>query len=596
MVDRERYLASFNAVAEIAPQIYGNRPDRAIRWQPSRCTEPEPAMPARLSQDIVTNRRVEQPLRLVNTDVTSMACQVVPKGRLMEIYHATENNDLASLKRLLKLLPPTLLARDINTLFQSVFPGKPPMLIHACLSNARSIVEYLIQFGFDVNIPHAGGGTALHFACASGHTGMVKLLLDSNAQVHYRGEKCSSPLGHAVKSRKTESVRLLLHAGAGIEEGNGHGDESLLEKACGKCKTTPEIVGLLLERGADPSHGGGRILAKALTYASAEIVQMLLSAGAEIGFVSTTWEVQLEEARVGGYMDITYMDMVEKTQLLDEHCTSSVGCNEHPIIRAFQIQAGIQAIRDGNVLQFDQIMRSNHPVDAVARYQATLRVIAAAYTLRYRTRLLGDAASWPNLEMAEFLLQQGLDPNEQDGSGRTALMSACLEDNEEATALLLRHGAATQIADKGGSTPLSEAARRNYVSIVKMLLAAGACVHGSGAMAIRSPLQAACNSRNGHSSFLASDNLEIVRALVAGGADVNAGPGPLPPLESALAWGPAGVVEILLDAGAVIDNCFGWPGGALKRLEGLLGPVQLGQHLIMDAKEKLTAIVTEHAM
>ncbi|KAK3716502.1 Ankyrin repeat [Vermiconidia calcicola] len=591
-VYRERYLNYFNAAAEIGPQICGNlRPDQAIRWQPPQCTEPERAMPARLSQEIVSSRRVEQPLRLVNTDAASMACKSVPEEQLLKIYHATGDNDSASLKTLLKRgLQPTLLPKDTDTLFHSAFPGKRSMLTHACERNAKSSVEYLIQFGSDVNVRDAHGWTALHITCLRGHADITKLLLDSNAQFGRLNHEGHTPLDLAVWERQASCARLLLDAGATLNQTLVHEGELLLQEVCRPYSihySTDSMVRVLLDCGVDPNHGGGRILANALTYASAETVQMLLSAGADVEFVSTTWEVQLETARFGALGSNLYGEMVEKMQLLVEHHTRSAGCNRHAIVRAFQIRAGIKAIRDGDVLRLDQLMRSNHPVDAVARYQATLREMAAAYTQRYFTCLLHDLASRQNLQMAESLLQRGLDPNEQDGKGETALINSCFEGDDEMTALLMRHGADSRIAGKSGYTPSWVATRMDNAQVVSMLLAAGACVHGSGARDVCSPLQVACGySSLRSSSVRASDNLMIVRALVAGGADVNTGPGPSPPLGSALAWAPADVVEILFDAGATVDNVPEWPKVALKRQEGVFAPLQSG-HYIMDAKEKV---------
>ncbi len=66
--------------------------------------------------------------------------------------------------------------------------------------------------------------------------------------------------------------------------------------------------------------------------------------------------------------------------------------------------------------------------------------------------LLHLAAYHDNLEVAEFLIQQGADINTMTGSGFSPLGLAISESNREMAKLLLKHGAQTDIADEDGLT------------------------------------------------------------------------------------------------------------------------------------------------
>ncbi|CAG8586078.1 4737_t:CDS:2 [Paraglomus occultum] len=69
----------------------------------------------------------------------------------------------------------------------------------------------------DLNKPDDKGRTPLHFACASGHEGVVKLLIERGANVNAEPDVAGNrPLHLAVIASKLDCVVLLLEAGAKI--------------------------------------------------------------------------------------------------------------------------------------------------------------------------------------------------------------------------------------------------------------------------------------------------------------------------------------------------------------------------------------------
>ena len=79
-------------------------------------------------------------------------------------------------------------------------------------------------------------------------------------------------------------------------------------------------------------------------------------------------------------------------------------------------------------------------------------------------------------DIAQFLLEEGADPNLADRSGNTALIVASLKGRTDIVEMLLNAEADPNIADKYGNTALMLASARGHTATVDMLLAAGAAL------------------------------------------------------------------------------------------------------------------------
>jgi ankyrin repeat protein len=133
--------------------------------------------------------------------------------------------------------------------------------------------------------------------------------------------------------------------------------------------------------------------------------------------------------------------------------------------------------------------------------------------------------------------------NGQDDEGMTPLACAIVQEQMEAVRFLLDKGADPNIPDKNGDTPLGLAASRNKTNgtpLCELLLAKGAVV----------------NPTNNKTEFnipplswaVSSDNTELVKILLAHGADPNGRGGNI--LREASSRGDTEIVALLLDHGA----------------------------------------------
>ncbi len=155
-------------------------------------------------------------------------------------------------------------------------------------------------------------------------------------------------------------------------------------------------------------------------------------------------------------------------------------------------------------------------------------------------------------DVMRLLLDRGADVNAANDRGATALMWATTD--REKVRLLLDHGADVNAATKDGVTPLLTAAVRGNVDVMRQLVAAGADLR-AGTMAAPWPMRLTQIAR--------TTNDEALRAFVQSlsGLPQEEPPGAPPLLTSwlltrAFSWRPqpapsdSGLVRLLLDAGA----------------------------------------------
>uniref|UniRef100_A0A0E0C5B3 Potassium channel n=1 Tax=Oryza meridionalis TaxID=40149 RepID=A0A0E0C5B3_9ORYZ len=156
------------------------------------------------------------------------------------------------------------------------------------------------------------------------------------------------------------------------------------------------------------------------------------------------------------------------------------------------------------------------------------------------------------------LLKRGMDPNESDNDGHTALHIAASKGNEQCVRLLLEYGADPNARDSEGKVPLWEALCEKHAAVVQLLVEGGADL-SSGDTGLY-----ACIA-------VEESDTELLNDIIHYGGDVNrARRDGTTALHRAVCDGNVQMAELLLEHGADIDkqDGNGWTPRALAEQQG----------------------------
>ncbi|MFE7608953.1 ankyrin repeat domain-containing protein [Streptomyces celluloflavus] len=126
-------------------------------------------------------------------------------------------------------------------------------LAQAAYDGDTPLVARLLGEGVAVDGLNSGGRTALDLAVQRGHDEVVRLLVGAGADLEQRAGEYgeSTPLCLAALEGHTAVVGVLLDAGVHPESRNGFGHAPLVLAATAGAEGHPDTVDLLVDRGAD---------------------------------------------------------------------------------------------------------------------------------------------------------------------------------------------------------------------------------------------------------------------------------------------------------------------------------------------------------
>ena len=131
--------------------------------------------------------------------------------------------------------------------------GETPLMTAARTGSVEA-VEALLAHGADVNAEEsAGGQTALMWAVSEAHPGVARALIANGADVRARSAGGFTPLLFAAREGDLGSARLLADAGAGVDEPDPNG---LTPLVVATVRGHVPFAVWLLEQGADPNAAG----------------------------------------------------------------------------------------------------------------------------------------------------------------------------------------------------------------------------------------------------------------------------------------------------------------------------------------------------
>lgn len=275
----------------------------------------------------------------------------------------------------------------------------------------------------------------------------------------------------AAKSGDLDAVvRIISDSPANINCKDFDGRESTpLHFAAGYNRI--DVLRYLLEQGADVEArdtGGLVPLHNACAYGHLAIAELLVKHGADVN-ASDKWKyTPLHEAASKGKLEI---------------CKLLLLSGADPKRKGRDGKTPLDVVKEGADDVVD-LLRGNTAVLEAARKGdiEKMRKILTPLTINCRDALgrsstpLHLASGYNNLEVAQFLLENGASVNLQDRGGLIPLHNASSYGHLEIAALLIKHGAEVNQPDKWGYTPLHEAAQKGRTQICSLLLNNGADV------------------------------------------------------------------------------------------------------------------------
>uniref|UniRef100_A0A1A9WY66 K Homology domain-containing protein n=1 Tax=Glossina brevipalpis TaxID=37001 RepID=A0A1A9WY66_9MUSC len=288
--------------------------------------------------------------------------------------------------------------------------------------------------------------TALTLACAGGHEELVELLINRGANIEHRDKKGFTPLILAATAGHEKVVDILLKHGADLEAQSERTKDTPLSLAC----------------------SGGRY----------EVVELLLSVGANKEHRNVSDYTPLSLAASGGYVNIIKL-LLSNGAEINSRTGSKLGISPLMLAAMNGHTAAVKLLLDQGSDINAQIETNRNTALTLACFQGRHEVVSllldrkANVEHRAKTGLtpLMEAASGGYIEVGRVLLDKGADVNAAPvpTSRDTALTIAADKGHLKFVELLLLRGAAVEVKNKKGNSPLWLAAHGGHLSVVEIL-------------------------------------------------------------------------------------------------------------------------------
>jgi len=330
----------------------------------------------------------------------------------------------------------------------------------------RTLIVALLVIGAPV-IAAAAGDTRLADAAMKGDRAAVRTLLGEKVDVNALGTDGTPALHWAVRTDDLETARLLLTSGADAKLPNRLG---LTPLAIAAGNGNAAMLKVLLDAGADANAAdptGETTLMTAARIGVVDAIQLLLDRGATV------------DAREDGFQQTALMFAVRENHLAAARLLISKGA---------QVNAKTRVGATPNWVLPNSVPGFGHGV-GIVRGGLPARGLRAP--IPGGLSPLQYAARDGRVDIATLLLDSGADINLTDANAITPLISAIVNNRIDLARLLIERGADIAAADWYGRTPLWAAVetrnmdidnasfensidRAPLLEIVKLLLAKGA--------------------------------------------------------------------------------------------------------------------------
>lgn len=359
----------------------------------------------------------------------------------------------------------------------------------------KDVVDHLLKFHADVCVTNNDKHTALHLASRNGHQQIVKLLLEQSPCVVAQDKNGQTALHLASLNGHTEIVKLLTQgkndSKIDIQDALGNTSLSLASK-----NGHLDVVELLLNKKAkvdvtdNEEERGHTALYHATSNGHKAIAETILQAKTAESKIQDLTEVVLQAAKQGFEAVCRLcIDMIPNTDLdlKDENGYTTLDyVAENGLV---DIVSLLISRRPGGDSETNPISTALTRAASAGRGQVVRELLAAGADAMVRIDdctlvshvALGLSNTDGHADAVQVLLEAGVEPDEVDDDGRSALHHAAAHGNLKVAQVLLRRKADVTLQDSIDWTPLHHAARNNQKEIVRLLANQGVdlCVSDS---------------------------------------------------------------------------------------------------------------------
>jgi ankyrin repeat protein len=295
---------------------------------------------------------------------------------------------------------------------------RTPIGVAVSRGNERD-VEVLLRKGGDPMSKATRDTTALELATKKGYTDIVRTLLEHGAKPEPNSKLEGRLLQSAIKGGRIDILKALLDHGINV---NARWEPAPIWRERGWVETALQV---------------------ACATGRTDIVELLISRGAEINCEPDGYGSPLHAASCNGHLDVVQL-------LLDHHANCNAGgdCFSTPLhVASFT----------GDVRLVRLLIERGEEIDINAKnfHLGTPLCIASE---------AGDK------NIVELLLSSGADANVLDGPFGTPLQAASYKGFVDIVELLLKHSADVNVVGGDYDTALRAASFRGHEKVVEMLL------------------------------------------------------------------------------------------------------------------------------
>ncbi len=419
-----------------------------------------------------------------------------------DIVHAVKDGDRAQVSALIT-----------NGVDVNAAEGDGATALHwAAHRDDLESARLLLNAGANAGAANALGATPLWLAATNGSAAMLELLLDAGADPNATLEMGETPLMIAARSGDTASIELLVDRGADVNTAERERGQTALMWAAAQQHADGARV--LVEQDADlhartkvwhqlentagntntsgnfkMAHGGSTPLLFVARNGDLDTARVLIEAGADPNDIAAAGTSALVIAAHSGHGPLG-------VYLLEQGADPNLAEAGYTALHAAVLRSQVELV--------EALLDHGADIDALVVHGTPGRRFSADYSIRYQTigaNAFWLAAQYGEPEIARILGRYGADPFVTPGDGTSSLKAAIglprgnedrrnrglgsTEIDREAqerltldvTTVVLDLGVDVDKADQTGTTPLHDAVRVGFASVVELLASRGANVN-----------------------------------------------------------------------------------------------------------------------